>query len=126
MRRLTTMVALIAVLGLVGVCLAKEKKTASGTGVVASPRIAKAAPDVKPTTVTERATITKIDGANVTFTIQMPADAGTRVSVDGATKTLADLKVGQTAMVTLNENTLTAIAVTLPVTPAAETAPASK
>lgn len=93
MRILTTAVLTVALLGVAGFCFAAKGEKAAGE---AKSKGKKEKAERIPMGVKHTATITKIDGGNITVTIQLVADANTRVSIDGQMKTIADLKVGQT------------------------------
>jgi len=98
MRNLGLLLMVVAILGLPAISLAKGKKSKTPT----------------PTTFDLPATIAKVDNGTVSATLDLPTTAATTVTIDGNSKTLADLKAGQTLTVTFSGSTISAIVATTP------------
>ena len=57
---------------------------------------------VTPTPIELSGTITKTDNGDITITFKVPTNFATKVTVDGDTKALSDLKAGETCKLTFS------------------------
>lgn len=102
--------AVIAVVAMIGISVAlaakgdkKNKNTTTTPPYVPPPAAASSIP-------TElKGTVVKVDGPEVTVTVKVPVDIGTRIVVNGETKSLSDLKEGAAVTITLDRGSTTKI-----------------
>jgi len=105
MKKFVVAVAVVAMIGISVAMAAKGDKKNKNT---TTPPYTPPAPAASiPTEL--KGTVVKVDGPEVTVTLKVPVDIGTRIVINGETKSLADLKEGAAVTVTLDRGSTTKI-----------------